>query len=160
MFGMAWFLVTRTIPDVHDDLYRGFEGVIGGEEILIIGVGFAGLSAGIVARSIARRGAIDPLSSGLRISSILGRFFWAGLLLAVIFIAVSRSLRELPELSECVPVGLKTWMESAVVLWNRVHHFTYPFTTNTHMLLLPVVIWGLSCRFVFADRWHPTGRGL
>ena len=147
MLGMAWFLVKRTIPDVHVDLYRGFEGVIGGEEILVIGVGFAGLSAGIVARSIVRRGVVDPLFSGPRVSSILRRFFWVGLLLAVIFIAVSRSLRELPELSESVPVGLKTWTELAVVLWNRVHHVTYPFSTNAHVLLLPVVIWGLYVSF-------------
>jgi hypothetical protein len=147
MLGMAWFLVTRTIPAVHVDMYRGFEGVIGGEEILIIGVGFAGLSAGIVARSIVRRGVFDPLSSGPRRSSFLGRFVWAVGLLVVIFIAVSRSLRELPELAEGVPVGLKTWMEMAVVLWNRVHHSTYPFSTNTHILLLPVVIWALVVSF-------------
>jgi hypothetical protein len=147
MIGMAWFLVNHTIPDVHADLYRGFEGVIGGGEILIVGVGFAGLSAGIVARSVERRTTVEPLSSGVWRFSILGQFFCTGLLLAVIFIAVSRSLRELPELSEYVPVGLKTWMEMAVVLWNKVHHFAYPFTMNTHMVLLPAVIWGLVVSF-------------
>jgi hypothetical protein len=147
MLGLAWFLVNRTIPDVHADLYRGFAGVIGGEEILIMGVGFAGLCAGIVARSIVRRGVVDPLSSGRKASSIVSQFLWAGLLVAVIFIAVSRSMRDLPELSEYVPVGLKTWMETAVVLWNKVHHIAYPFATNSHVLLLPAVIWGLVVSF-------------
>ncbi len=83
------------------------------------------------------------------------RFFWTVWLLAVIFIAVSRSLRELPELSEYVPVGLKTWMEMAVVLWNKVHHVAYPFATNSHVLLLPAVIWGLVVSFLLCGPFAP-----
>jgi hypothetical protein len=147
MLGMAWFLVSRTIPIIHDNLYRGFEGVIGGEEFLIIGVGFAGLSSGIVARSIVRRRDTDSLSSKMRGSIVLGQIFWTGGLLAVIFIAVSRTLLEIPEIFAGVPVGTRSWMQMAVDLWNWVHHVTYPFSTNTHILLLPVVIWGLVVSF-------------
>ena len=108
-----------------------------------------------MARSIVRLGVIEPLAPGLWRSSIQGRLVWTVGLLAVIFIAVSRSLRELPDLSAGVPVGLKTWMESAVVLWNKVHHFAYPFTMNTHILLLPAVIWGLVVSFRFCGPLAP-----
>ena len=156
MLGMAWFLVKRTIPDVHVDLYRGFEGVIGGEEILVIGVGFAGLSAGIVARSIVRRASVDPLFSGPRDSPswpvFLGGLAAGGDFHRRVAIAprASRTFRACP----CRAENLE---ELAVVLWNRVHHVTYPFSTNAHVLLLPGSDLGTRmCRFAFADRWHPT----
>jgi hypothetical protein len=134
--------------------------VIGGYEITVIGLGFAGLAAGISARAVGRT---DTLAAAevrrpLRTKGA-GKAVWAMILLAVIALSLLRVIDVL---------GLRPQSSSSPVLDSLLKILEYPkssvlfvFTDNafdwTFILALPAATWALVTAGAGFDR---GGRGV
>jgi hypothetical protein len=144
MVAMAGRLVVGTIPWLHENLFRGLEGVLSSREVLAIGLGFSGLSAGIAARSMGRTATTAASPSGSRLLEVVSRSVWCLSLLAIIFVATAQWLVSAKSLTDRLPASWVGWMDAASTLWSWVHHLSDPFAPNSHLFLAPAIVWALA----------------